>query len=346
MTIRLGVAGVAHPHINTIFAEADARDDVSLVGIAEPDPKLRSEFAERYGGVPNFADHAEMLDAGGVDVVAVGAVFGHRGQVVADALRAGAHVLADKPLCTSRVDLAAIHREWLRSGSLLSVAFEKRFYGPTLAASELVSDGELGDLALVTSTGPHKLLRPQRPDWMFHAATYGGILNDLVVHDFDLLLQFTGATRGRVTGHTSNSANPQTPEFEDSGLAVVEIDGGAVAAMDAHWFNPEAAPYHGDYKMRLVGTNGTADLLWKDEQLIVATHQRPPTEMPQPERLRPAQNFFDALSNNGDLMVTASDALAATSLALAAQESALTGHVVAWDTAEFDTEAGATRSPP
>lgn len=339
MTVRLGVAGVAHPHINSILSQARQRADVTVVGIAEPEPTLRAEYTERYHA-PGFADHTEMLDAAAVDAVAVGDVFGHRGKVVADALRAGAHVLADKPLCTSRSDLDTIHRQWLRGDRLLSVAFEKRFAGPTVAALELVGAGELGSIVLVTSTGPHKLLRPQRPDWMFRSATYGGVLNDLVVHDIDLLLQFTGRHRGRVTGYTSNNASLDTPEFEDSGLAVVEVDGGPVASMDAHWFNPDAAPYHGDYKMRLVGTEGTADLFWKDNLLVVATHQRPPTEVPLPVPQGPAENFFDALTDGSDLVVTPADALAATSVALAAQESAVERRPIHWDVEPFSARIG------
>lgn len=336
MTLKLAVAGVAHPHIETIMAETKTRDDVDLVGIAEPDDVLRETFAARYG-VAGFTSHTDLLDHG-VDIVAVGDVFGRRGRVVADALRAGAHVISDKPLCTTRADLDTIHHEWRRGDALLSVAFEKRFLPPTLAAAQLIETGELGDLALVTATGPHKLLRAQRPGWMFAAATYGGILNDLVVHDIDLLLQFTSARRGQVTGYAHNYGTSDEPEFEDAGLAVIHVDDGPIASLDAHWFNPDAAPYHGDYRMRLVGTEGTADLLWKDNNLIVATHRDPPRSVPLPPRQRPAEDFFNAVVNGTTPAVSGTDALAATSIALAAQESAREQRPVAWDVGRFTHE--------
>jgi predicted dehydrogenase len=342
MTIKLGVAGVGHPHINTIIAEAESRPDVKLMGIAERDPGLRTAYAERHE-VKAVAAHDELLDACALDVVAVGDVFGHRGTVVADALRAGVHVLSDKPLCTTRDDLDAVHQAWRGSGRHLSVAFEKRFSAPTIAAMEVIASNELGDIALITATGPHKLLRDQRPDWMFRASTYGGVLNDLIVHDIDLMLRFTEARRGEVTGYVGNYGNPDVPEFEDAGLAVVHIDDGPVASLDAHWFNPNAAPYHGDYKMRIVGTEGTADLLWKDDRLIAGTHRRAPADVSLPPRRRPAEDFFDALAHGTEPQVTAADALAATSIALAAQESAHGGRrPMTWDVSPFfpDDEVG------
>lgn len=332
--IRCGIAGVQHPHINTFLDECTRRDDVELVGIAERDPDRRAEYVERYSATP-FEDHQQLLDAGNLDAVGIGDVFGDRGQIAIDALNAGVHVLADKPLCTTRADLDAIHAAWQRSGRFLSVAFEKRFYPSTLAAKQILDAGDLGELTLVTATGPHKLLRGGRPAWFFEEKSYGGILNDLTVHDADLLLDFTGGRRGEVTGRTGNYGNTDYPGFEDVGLATVRVDGGPIAALDAHWMSPEAASYHGDYRMRLVGTQGTAELLWKDDQLIVGTHSEAPREMPLPSRLRPAEDFFTALAEGRDPVISAAASFAATSLALAAQESARNGSTVPWDVTAY-----------
>lgn len=332
--IRCGIAGVQHPHIDTFLTECTQRDDVELVGIAERDPAQRAKYVERYGSKP-YEDHRQLLDAENLDAVGIGDIFGDRGRIVIDALNAGVHVLADKPLCTTRADLDAIHAAWQSSKRLLSVAFEKRFYPPTLAVKEILDAGELGELALVTATGPHKLRKETRPAWFFEEKTYGGILNDLTVHDVDLLLDFTGGRRGEVTAHTGNYGNADHAGFEDAGLATVRVDDGPIAALDAHWMSPEAASYHGDYRMRLVGTEGTAELLWKDDLLIVGTHTDAPREMPLPPRLRPAEDFFTALGEGRDPIVTAAAAFAATSVALAAQESARSGSTVPWDVTAY-----------
>lgn len=330
MSLSLAIAGLRHPHIETIIDEARLRPDVKLVAIAESEPEIRTRYASSLG-VPGYADHREMLDAVGVDVLGVGAVYGDRGGIVRDALLAGVHVLADKPLCTTLADLDAIERAWRDSGRHLSIAFEKRFYPPTIAATRLVAEGELGELVMISSSAPHKLTRQRRPDWMFDRIRYGGIINDLAVHDIDLLLHFSGATCGTLWAFAGNRANADQPGFEDHGLVTLRSDDGVLASVEVSWLSPEAASYHGDYRMRLVGTKGTAELLWKDDVLAVATHSRPPWRESLPGRLRAAEDFFDALTRGRPPAVTARDALAATRIGLLAQRSADERRPMSWD---------------
>lgn len=330
MQLSLAIAGLQHPHIDTIIDEARLRPEVTLAAVAEPDPQIRARYAASLG-VPGYAGHREMLDAVDADVLGVGAVYADRGRIVADALAAGVHVLADKPLCTTLADLEAIERAWRGSGRLLSVAFEKRFYPPTLAAGRLVCCGELGEIVMVSCSAPHKLTRPGRPAWMFDRARYGGILSDLAVHDIDLLRHLCGADRGTLQGFVGNRANADCQGFEDHGLISLRTSDGLLASMEVSWLSPEAASYHGDYRMRLVGTQGTAELLWKDNVLSVATHRRPPWQEPLPGGLRPAEDFFDALAAGRPPAVTAQDALAATRIALLAQRSADEIRPLSWD---------------
>jgi len=342
MSLSLAIAGLRHPHIETIIDEARLRSDVDLVAIAEPDPQIRARYAASLG-VKGYADHRDLLAAARVDVLGVGAVYGQRGRIVADALRAGVHVLADKPLCTTLADLDAIERAWRDSDRWLSVAFEKRFYPPTIAATRLMAAGELGELAMISATAPHKLTRQRRPDWMFDRSRYGGILNDLAVHDIDLLLHFAGlsgepgfagARRGTLWAFTGNRANADRPGFEDHGMVTLRTDDDLLSSLQVSWLSPEAADYHGDYRMRLVGTRGTAELLWKDDVLTVATHTRPPRLEPLPPRLRPAEDFFDALLSGRPPAVSALDSLAATRVGLLAQRAADDGCPAFWDVSD------------
>lgn len=319
--IAVAIAGLRHAHIETIIREALLRSDTKLVAIAEPEPEIRARYVSGLG-LPGFSDHREMLDAVDIDVLAVGAVYGERGGIVRDALLAGAHVLADKPLCTTLADLDAIEKAWQDSDRHLSVAFEKRFYAPTIAAARLVANGELGELVMISSSAPHKLTRERRPGWMFDRSLYGGIINDLAVHDIDLLLHLSGARSGRLWAFAGNRANADRPDFEDHAMVTLRCDDGMLASIEVSWLSPEAADYHGDYRMRLVGTNGTAELCWKDNVLAVATHSRPPRLEPLPEGLRPAEDFFDALARDRPPAVTARDALAATRIGLLAQRGA------------------------
>src|SRR5699024_8692507 len=193
----------------------------------------------------------------------------------------------DKPLCTSLEDLERIEQAAGVSGKHVSVVFEKRYYPATLALRRLLDDGVLGTIALVASTGPHKLRQHTRPEWFLDPDRYGGIAGDLPIHDIDLVLQMTGATCGTVSAVTGNVRASDHPGFDDH-VALLLHAGDAVATIEANWLGPEAADVHGHYRMRVAGSEGTAELDWAYHSLRVATHQRGTWEEPLGEPVRPA----------------------------------------------------------
>lgn len=95
--------------------------------------------------------------------------------------------------------------------------------------------------------------------------------------------------------------------------------------MEANWLSPQAADVHGHYRMRLTGSEGTAELDWAYNTLGVATHDRAPWQEPLGEPRRPAAYFFDALAAGVEPEVGTAASLLATRVALLAQRSADSG---------------------
>jgi predicted dehydrogenase len=334
VTIRFGLAGLRHSHLDYLLNEISGRPgDVQIVALAEDDPGIRASFEARLG-VPAYADHREMLAQESLDALGVVAINGDKAALAIDGLKAGVHVIVDKPLCTRLADLDLIEAAWRSSGKQLSMLFDKRFYAPTLAAKALLDSGELGDLALAWASGPHRLRRATRPEWMFRHASYGGILNDLCIHDVDLLLWMTGAQFGEVQGLMGNRAYPDLPEFEDYGQLMLRFGQETLATCEAHWLSPEAADYHGDYRMLLTGTKGTAELRWVQNELLVATDKRALESRPLPPAGSVAGDFFDALLEGREPVVNGEAVLTAARVALTAQENANSGEWHAWQAVE------------
>jgi predicted dehydrogenase len=309
MSLRLAVLGAAHAHVRYALDEPAHRDDLELVGVSDP------------GGAydASYTDHRRLLDELRPDVVMIAGIYADRSAAIVDALAAGAHVLADKPLCTDLTQLAAIEAAARASGRTVSLLLEKRHYPETLAARALLASGELGELVQVASTGPHKLNRATRPDWFLRRVSYGGILGDLAVHDVDLVLLLSGATSGTVAGVAD-----QSEEFARYGALLLRA--GAVAAtIEVNWLTPQASPHHGDYRMRLTGTRGTAELYWAQGRLVATTTERPPWEVELPPGRRPAEEALDAFATGREPEVRTAASLTATRIALLAQESADAG---------------------
>lgn len=318
--MRVAILGAAHAHVAYALDEIARRPELDLVAAAEPDPVMRRRFLSGLD-VPIHQLPSDLLAEHEIDVALVAGVYADRAEAVLAALRAGAHVLADKPLCTSLDQLERIEIAAAAADRHVSVVFEKRFSPPTLALQRMLADGELGQLALVAATGPHKLNQASRPDWFLRPRTYGGIAADLPVHDIDLVLRFTGALSGSVAAITGNARPFDHPGFDDH-VAVLLRAGSVAATLEANWLGPEASDVHGHYRMRVTGTEGTAELDWAYNRLFVTTHSRPTREIELGTAARPAAYFFDALLDGGEPEIRTVDSVLATRIALLAQQSA------------------------
>ena len=309
---RIAIAGAAHPHVAYATAEVDRSGEYDLVAVADPSRATAERWAGPYDAKV-FTDHQELLREVEPDVVMVAGIYGDRGRVVVDALNAGSHVMADKPLCTTLEELDAIAEAAHRTGRHVTLLLEKRYYPVTLAARGIAD--RLGTIHGVTSSGPHKLNRPTRPDWFFERERYGGLLNDLAVHDIDAALLFTGLTSGTVSG-----------AIVDGRYGVATLSGpGALITAGVDWMTPAGSPMHGDYRMKLTGTEGTAELLWARNRLILTTTDLEPHDVPLPDGHRPAELPLKALAAGNEPDITTERGLLATRLALLAQQSAETG---------------------
>lgn len=321
--MKVAILGAAHQHVDYALTEVAHRDELELVGASEPDPDLRARFLGDLE-VPLYETAEELLAAHDVDVALIAGIYSSRAAATVAALEAGAHVLADKPLCTSLEQLARIRDAAARSGCHVSIVFEKRFYSPTLALRRLLADGELGEIAQIAATGPHKLNRDARPAWFLDPATYGGIAADLPIHDIDLVLDLAGADHGTVAARTGRALADPAVGIEDH-VALLLHAGSVQATIEANWLAPQASEVHGHYRMRVTGTRGTAEVDWAFQRLTVTTHDRATWEPTLPEAPRPAQYFFDALLEGRTPEITTAASLLATEVALSAQASAEAG---------------------
>lgn len=332
--MKVAILGAAHQHVDYALAEVGYREELELVAAAEPDAALRERF---LGGVvaPLYGSVQELLASHDVDVALVAGIYSERAAATVAALDAGAHVLADKPLCTSLEQWDDIREAAERTRRHVSIVFEKRFHPATVALRRLLADGVLGTIAMVASTGPHKLNQPTRSEWFLDPATYGGIAGDLPIHDIDLVLDLvarqSGAaaapTRGTVSALAGNAREQDHPGFDDH-VSLLLHAGGVPATIEANWLGPEASDVHGHYRMRLTGSQGTAEVDWAYGRLTVTTHDRPTWEEPLGDAQRPAQYFFDALLAGREPEVTTAASLLATNVALKAQLSAEAGGTV------------------
>jgi predicted dehydrogenase len=115
---------------------------VGTLGTADPGGSERAAKAANDHGLRHFTDPAEAFAE--ADVASVAAPIGLRGGIVADAVRAGVHVLADKPLSASLREALRIQRLAAEHGVVVVPAHHIRLGGALRSARAAVRAGRVG----------------------------------------------------------------------------------------------------------------------------------------------------------------------------------------------------------
>lgn len=139
------------------------------------------------------------------------------------ALRAGKHVLCEKPFAGNVDEAREMQRVAEASGRTAMIAHEFRYAPQRAHIKELIDDGYIGDLRLATIT----LLFPFPPGrmetgWMSQTAMGGGVLGALGIHFMDALRFWFGDVTS-VSGRLSRFA-PTQGELEGGGEGALDSD--------------------------------------------------------------------------------------------------------------------------
>jgi predicted dehydrogenase len=164
----------------------------------------------------------------------------------------------------------------------------------------------------------------------------GGVLVDIGIHWFDLLRWYLADEPTGVAARHGTLRFTHLPSFTDHGHALVHFPGGAVGYVAVDWLTPEAAPYHGDYRLFVTGTRGYCELRSANPvSLTLVTDDRPPSPIPLPAAGPTAsQDFLTAIAEGRAPSITAEDILRSSALALAARLAAESGVEVSLRDAE------------
>ena len=231
--------------------------------------------AEAYPGVAAWATlDAALAGDDGIDAIYVASpVVFHAEQVIA-ALKAGKHVLCEKPVAMNYAQAEAMVAAADEAKRMFGVAYYRRFYPKLLRAKELIAAGAIGKPVFAEGIY-HGWLESEERGWLRDPKMAGGgPLYDVASHRIDAL-NFLFGRPERATGLRSNAVHAL--EVEDSATAMMSYAGGVHAVVDARW-NSRV----GRDEFRVVGTEGAIEMTplngpeirWPGgvEQLPVATN--------------------------------------------------------------------------
>jgi predicted dehydrogenase len=230
----------------------------NLKSVYDPDPKKLDKFCETYPGIKRAVSEDEILNDKEVLLVAGAAVASERCALGLRVMSAGKDYFTDKTPLTTLEQLEAAKAKVKETGKKYAVYYSERLHVESAVfAGQLIEEGAIGIVIQVIGMGPHRLDALQRPQWFFEKEKYGGILCDIGSHQTEQFLFYTGAKDASVVrSQIANYNNPQYPELDDFGDAMLVADNGATGYFRVDWFTPDGLQAWGDGRLFILGTEG------------------------------------------------------------------------------------------
>jgi len=242
----VGAGNIAAAHIDAVRADARAH----LLGITGSAANQAHAVAERHG-IHHYADVAAIAADPDVDLVAICTPSGAHLEPATAVIRAGKHVVVEKPLEVTSERARALIAEADAAGVVLSTIFNSRFADANAFVRQAVAEGRLG--RMVQGDAYVKWFRNQAyydsADWRGTVRLDGGgALMNQAIHHVDLLLWIMGPLR-EVFAY-ADTLTHEGLEVEDTLVAVLRYESGAlghIAAATSLWpGRPKLLQIHGE----------------------------------------------------------------------------------------------------
>lgn len=322
--IGLGFFGEYHAQV------AAALPNVDLRALASRQDKRRKQLMQRFGVAEGYRDYHDLLADPQIEAVSVVThVDDHAAPVIA-ALKAGKHVLVEKPMARTLADCDKMIAAAKKYDRILMVGHICRF-NPRYAATRAAVHG--GELGKVVSLYARRNIPAARSRGVLEKI--GPLLGD-GIHDTDLMLWMTGAKVESVYALTHSERHLR---FPDIGWAMYRFDNGAIGVIENVWFLPEGTPFRIHEQMELIGTAGSAYIHGGDMNVVI----QGPKGIDSPDTLywpsmhgspvgalrTEIEHFVQCVTaGKPSTVVTPQEARAAVEVLSAAEKSAATGKVV------------------
>jgi predicted dehydrogenase len=221
---RFGILGAARIAPDALIKAAQNVPDANVVAVAARDPKRAREFADAHGIPRVLASYDDLVNDPELDVIYNPLPNSLHCEWTIAALRAGKHVLCEKPIASNAIEADLMARAADETGKILGEAFHYRYHPLADRIRALITDGTLG--RLVHLEGQFSVPIPEtniRFDW----SLAGGATMDLGCYPLHMIRYFSGLTPRVV------SAKAETgPKNIDIAMEVaLELAGGVTAKM-------------------------------------------------------------------------------------------------------------------
>jgi UDP-N-acetylglucosamine 3-dehydrogenase len=276
-----------------------------LVAICDVNPERAKTMAAQYG-VKAFSDSTQMLKDKSIQAVNVCTWSTILAKEALKALKAGKHVLVEKPMATNTQQAQKLVQTAQENGLHLTVGFLMRFIPGLQSIRQSVENKKIGEL--VCATAKRVSQWPERIGDV-------GVVKDTAIHDIDVMRFISNEDPISVY---AKMGSMRIQKFEDYAQIMLTYKDGKSAFIESNWLTP--------YKTRTLTVTGSDAIMRLDyitqdlwiEQQKESVQPRYPFQEPLKAEL---QHFVECIVEKKKPLVTGEDGVRALEVATAAMQS-------------------------
>lgn len=198
---------------------------------------------KEFGG--KAYDSIEGLLNSDVDAVSVCVPNKYHAEVTIQALKAGKHVLCEKPMATTLEDSLEMVKVARETGKVLMIGQNQRLAKAHVKAKEIIQSGELGEVIAFQTNFCHpgpEGWTGKKDSWFYDKKVASfGVMADLGVHKTDVIRYLTGQKIIKTIAELA-TLNKKYPDgspisVDDNAIAIYTLENGAVGTMHVSWTN-------------------------------------------------------------------------------------------------------------
>jgi len=260
-TINVGIIGCGKIAQYRHIPEYLANKQTKITGYFDLNKKRAENLAEEFGGKA-YDSYQDLLANEDINAVSVCTTNFTHAEITIAALKAGKHVLCEKPMATTLDDCQSMVDTAQDESRFLIIGHNQRLAKSHVRAKELLANGLIGEILSFRTTFGHPgpetwSIDPGLDTWFFKKDLAAmGVMADLGIHKTDLIHYLTGKRIVETTArlHTLNKRDKEGKliSVDDNAFCIYRLEGGAVGTMHVSWtfYGPE------DNSTIIYGTKG------------------------------------------------------------------------------------------
>lgn len=250
-SVKFGVIGtgrIGRLHVENL---TNLVPEAEVVAVADPYIDSAREWAEAIGVKGIYQNYQDLLADAEVEAVIVASSTDTHAEISIAAAKVGKQIFCEKPVDRDIERIKEVLAAVEEAGVLFQVGFNRRFDHNFKKVADVVKSGAIGEPHIIKITS-----RDPAPPPVEYIKVSGGLFNDMMIHDFDMVRYLSGSDVVEVTAKGAVLVDPAIGDAGDIDTAIVTLKmaNGALGVID----NSRQAVYGYDQRVEVFGSKGIA----------------------------------------------------------------------------------------